>query len=35
MYLESIEFGREFYNIAKRITKIKPIILVKSGMSDR
>jgi acetyltransferase len=35
MYLESIEFGREFYNIAKRVTKSKPIILVKSGMSDR
>ncbi len=35
MYLESIEFGREFYNIAKRITKTKPIILVKSWMSDR
>jgi len=35
MYLESIEFGREFYNIAKRVTKNKPIILVKSWMSDK
>ncbi len=35
MYLESIEFGRKFYEIAKRVTKSKPIILVKSGMSDR
>ncbi len=35
MYLESIEFGRDFYEIAKRITKTKPIILVKSWMSDR
>ncbi|MDQ7023235.1 MAG: acetate--CoA ligase family protein [Candidatus Gracilibacteria bacterium] len=35
MYLESIEKGREFYEIAKRITLKKPIILVKSGMSDR
>ena len=35
MYLESIEFGRKFYEIAKRVTKIKPIILVKSWMSEK
>ncbi len=35
MYLESIEDGRKFYEIAKRITKIKPIILVKSAISKR
>gem|GEM_PF-4768347 len=35
MYLESIEKGRKFFEIAKRITKSKPIILVKSGMSEK
>ncbi len=35
MYLESIEKGREFYTISKRITKTKPIILVKSWMSNK
>ncbi len=35
MYLESIEKGRKFFEIAKRITRKKPIILVKSGMSER
>ena len=35
MYLESIEKGREFYKIAKELTITKPIVLVKSWMSDR
>jgi acyl-CoA synthetase (NDP forming) len=35
MYLESIEDGRKFFEIAKRITRKKPIILVKSGMSKK
>jgi len=35
MYLESIELGRGFYEIAKRVTKTKPIIVVKSWMSDK
>jgi acetyltransferase len=35
IYLESIEVGSEFLKIASRISKKKPIILVKSGMSNR
>jgi acyl-CoA synthetase (NDP forming) len=35
IYLESIEFGRKFYEISKKITTNKPIILVKAGMSDK
>ncbi len=35
VYLESLENGREFYNITKKLTKKKPIILVKSGLSSR
>lgn len=35
IYLESIEKGREFFDIAKRLTVSKPIILVKSWMSDK
>lgn len=35
MYLESIEKARTFYVIAKKLTITKPIILVKSWMSDR
>jgi len=35
MYLESIEKARDFYEIAKKITPKKPIILIKSWMSDR
>jgi len=30
IYLESIEFGKKFFEITKRISKKKPIILVKS-----
>jgi len=35
IYLESIEFGKKFFEITKRISKKKPIILVKSWMSNR
>jgi acyl-CoA synthetase (NDP forming) len=35
IYVESIEFGKKFFEIAKRISKKKPIVLVKSGMSNR
>ena len=35
MYLESIVKWREFYQICKRITKKKPIVLVKSWTSKR
>ena len=35
LYLESMEQGREFYEIAKKISKHKPVVIVKSGMSDR
>lgn len=33
MYLESIEDGQKFMKTAKRITKQKPIIVIKSGTS--
>ncbi len=35
MYLESIVKGRKFYEICSRITQKKPIVLVKSGTSQR
>jgi len=35
IYVESIEFGKRFFELAKRITKTKPIILVKSWMSNK
>ena len=35
IYLESIENGRKFYEITKKLTKTKPIIMVKSGISER
>lgn len=34
-YLESLNAGRKFFDIAKRVTKKKPIVLVKSGNSAR
>jgi acetyltransferase len=30
VYLESLENGKQFYEITKKLTKKKPIILVKS-----
>ncbi|USN58421.1 MAG: hypothetical protein H6767_09315 [Candidatus Peribacteria bacterium] len=35
MYLESIEDGRTFFELAKKISKKKPIVLIKSGISDK
>ena len=35
LYLESIEQGRVFYEQVKEISKKKPIVIVKSGMSNR
>ena len=35
LYLESIVDGREFYKRAQQITKTKPIIVVKSGISKK
>ncbi|MDD3145148.1 MAG: acetate--CoA ligase family protein [Candidatus Gracilibacteria bacterium] len=34
LYLESLERGELFYEIAKRVSKNKPIILIKSGVSN-
>ena len=34
LYLEGIEKGREFYNVAKKITKKKPIFAIKIGRSE-
>ncbi len=33
LYLESIVSGKEFFKIAERVSKIKPIVMVKSGIS--
>ncbi len=35
VYLESIENGRKFYEIARKLSKKKPIVMVKSGLSIR
>lgn len=35
LYLESIEFGEEFFKITKRLSKKYPIVLVKSGISEK
>jgi len=35
IYLESIENGRKFYELSKKLTKTKPIIMIKSGISER
>ena len=34
MYLESVKGGRRFLDVAKRITKTKPVIILKSGRTD-
>jgi len=34
LYAESIEAGREFMNVAKRVTKEKPIVALKSGKTE-
>lgn len=35
IYLESLENGRKFYEIARKLTKKKPIVLVKSWISKK
>ncbi|MDO8648493.1 MAG: acetate--CoA ligase family protein [Candidatus Peregrinibacteria bacterium] len=35
MYLESVKDGERFLTIARRIAKTKPIVLIKSGVSQR
>ncbi len=35
LYLESMEQGRAFYETAKKLSKYKPVVIVKSWMSDR
>jgi len=35
LYLESIDLWEDFFNITKRLSKKYPIILVKSGISER
>ncbi len=34
IYAEGIRNGRKFFEAAKRITKIKPVILIKGGLSE-
>ncbi len=34
LYLESIEDGKKFYEITKKLSKKKPIVIIKSGMSE-
>jgi len=34
LYAESIEAGREFMNVAKRVTREKPIVALKSGKTE-
>lgn len=34
LYAESIDAGREFMEIAKEVTKLKPIVALKSGKSE-
>ncbi|MBA4310920.1 MAG: acetyl-CoA synthetase [Chlorobiaceae bacterium] len=34
MYLESFEDGRKFFDLAKRITPIKPVLVLKSARSE-
>ncbi|MBL7156227.1 MAG: CoA-binding protein [Candidatus Pacebacteria bacterium] len=35
LYLEGVKYGREFLNIAKRISKVKPIIAIKAGRQNK
>lgn len=35
VYLESIENGRRFFEIARKLTKKKPVVMVKWWMSDK
>jgi acetyl coenzyme A synthetase (ADP forming)-like protein len=33
-YLEGVKYGREFLNISSKVTKKKPVIVIKSGNTD-
>ncbi|MGC8586702.1 MAG: acetate--CoA ligase family protein [Candidatus Micrarchaeia archaeon] len=33
MYIEGVNRGRDFIEIAKRITKVKPVVIIKGGMT--
>jgi len=35
MYLENIKNGREFMNVARRVSEKKPVIILKSGKSEK
>jgi acetyltransferase len=35
LYLESIQKGKEFYNLTKKLSKQIPIVLIKSGTSSK
>jgi acetyltransferase len=35
MYLEGVENGREFVRIAKKVSKKKPIVILKAGKSEK
>ena len=34
-YIEGLRDGRRFFNLAKEVTKTKPIVVMKSGTTDR
>jgi len=34
MYIEGVKRGKEFIEIAKKLTKVKPVIIIKGGMTD-
>jgi len=34
MYIEGVKRGKELIEIAKRVTKVKPVIVIKAGVTD-
>ena len=34
MYIEGVTRGREFFKIAKKVTKVKPVVIIKGGTTD-
>jgi len=34
VYLEDVKYGREFIKIAKKVTRKKPVVVIKSGRSE-
>lgn len=34
MYIEGVKRGREFAELAKRITKVKPVVIIKGGITE-